>query len=220
MGSDPGKHPANGASPGGEAVEDEHTITTTSSSDSPVLEPIATRHSRRSMAIYEDDDLASNLSRAMSNEIETEAERQARDPITHTRTGTSVNSTASRPPDFEIIFEENDPENPKNWPLWYRIWCLITVSYSTWLVVLYSTSYTSATPGLIEEFDSNVTYVTLGMTTYLLGLAVGCLVLAPLSELYGRRPVYLVCQSLWMILIIPGGVATSLQTIIVMRFFW
>jgi hypothetical protein len=156
----------------------------------------------------------------MSTEIETEAEREARDPITHTRTGTSIGSTASRPPDFEVIFEENDPENPKNWPKWYKGWCLFVVSYSTWLVVLYSTSYTSATPGLIEEFGSNVTYVTLGMTTYLLGLAVGCVVLAPMSELYGRRPVYLVCQAAWMVLVIPGGVANSLTTIITMRFFW
>lgn len=167
----------------------------------------------------DDDDLVSTLSRAMSTEIETEAEREAREPITHTRTGTSIGSTASRPPDFEVVYDENDPEDPKNWPKWYKGWCLIVVSYSTWLVVLYSTSYTSATPGLIEEFGSNVTYVTLGMTTYLLGLAVGCVVLAPLSELYGRRPVYLVCQTAWMILVIPGGVANSLKTIITMRFF-
>lgn len=217
MSADPENGPATG---GAEDAITTTTITTSSSShESPVLEPITTRRSRRN-APYDDDDLVSNLSRAMSTEIQTEAERQARDPITHTKSGASFGSTASRPPDFEVIFEENDPENPKNWPVWYRAWCLFVVSYSTWIVVVYSTSYTSGAPGLIEEFDSNITYVTLGITTYLLGLAVGCVVLAPMSELYGRRPVFIICMAAWSILIIPGGVANSLTTIITMRFFW
>lgn len=183
--------------------------------DGPVLQPIATR----SLA-PDDEHYIEALERTASTEVETAEERRAREPITHTRTGASVGSTASRPPDFEVIFEEGDPENPRNWPLWYRGWCLFVISYSTWLVVLYSTSFTSSSPGLIEEFDSNVTYVTLGLTTYLLGLAVGCVVLAPLSELYGRRSVYLVCMACWTILVIPGGAANSLTTIITMRFFW
>ena len=117
---------------------------------SPELQPIATSASKRRNQNADDDDLSQTLSRAMSTEIETEEERRAREPLSHTRTGTSVGSTASRPPGFEVIFEENDPENPKNWPFWYRCYCLVTVSYCTWLVVLYSTSFTSATPGLIE----------------------------------------------------------------------
>lgn len=61
--------------------------------------------------------------------------------------------------------------------------------------------------------------VTLGVTTYLVGLAVGSVVLAPISEIYGRRPVYIISMFLFVILIIPCGLATSLAEVLVVRFF-
>lgn len=60
---------------------------------------------------------------------------------------------------------------------------------------------------------------TLGVTTYLLGLAVGSLFLAPISETYGRRPVYTIAMFFFTILIIPCAKATSIAEIIAVRFF-
>lgn len=75
-------------------------------------------------------------------------------------------------------------------------------------------------PGMMEEFNiDSEPIATLGVTTYLIGLASGSLFLAPLSEIYGRRPVYLGCYLLFMILVIPCAIAKSLTTIIVVRFF-
>ncbi|OAQ79177.1 MFS transporter [Purpureocillium lilacinum] len=219
MHSDPEKAVSPSSSGGG-------TSTSSFDGDSVQFEAIRTHtnHSRRSTDTQrlDNEDLYETLGRALTPDVETEAERQAREPITYTKTGTSVVSTgsaASRPPEFEVIFEEKDPENPKYWPLWYRCWTIFVVSFATWVATLYSTSYTSSTPGLIADFGTNTTIVTLGMTTYLLGLAAGSLVVAPLSELYGRQPVYLICLGIWAILIIPCGVAQSLTTIIVTRFF-
>jgi MFS family permease len=130
-----------------------------------------------------------------------------------------MSSVASRPPEYEVYFETNDPENPQNWSMFYRAWTLGVVSFATWLVVLYSTSYTAFVPGLMEEFGSSETVATLGVTTYLLGLAVGSLILAPLSEVYGRQPVYILCMSIWAILIIPCAIGPSLTALIVVRFF-
>lgn len=127
-------------------------------------------------------------------------------------------STASRPPDFEVTFGPGDPENPKNWPLWYQVWVLFVISISCWIIVLFSTSYTASIPGLMEEYGTSKTYTTLGVTTYLLGLATGCLVVAPLSELYGRQPVYLVCMLCSTIMIIPCGLANSLEQQFACRF--
>lgn len=179
-------------------------------------------HSRRSSAETErldNEHLYETLERAVTGDLETEEERNAREPIAYTRSGASASSAASRPPEYEVLFDEGDPENPKNWPLWYRGWCVFVASIGTWGTTLYSSSYTASTPGLIKDFDSTTTIVTLGLTTYLLGLAVGTLIVAPLSELYGRRKVYLVCVACWALLIIPSGMAKSLTTIIVVRFF-
>ncbi len=60
---------------------------------------------------------------------------------------------------------------------------------------------------------------TLGITTYLLGLAVGSLFLAPISETYGRRPVYAIAMFFFVVLIIPCATAKSMAEIIVVRFF-
>jgi len=208
-----------------------------SSSSSPDLDPITLEksHSRHSPCHRQraDSDPLSPLEEALASpDQETPYERLARQgsaisshhhPLSRPQTGTT--SIASRPPDFEVVFSpaENDPDaprNPKTWPLWQRAWIIFCVSFSTWVVVLYSTSYTASIPGLMLEFDvANESIVTLGVTTYLLGLAVGSLVVAPMSELYGRRPVYLICLVCFTLLVLPTALATSLAEILVVRFF-
>ncbi|AEO68050.1 uncharacterized protein THITE_11301, partial [Thermothielavioides terrestris NRRL 8126] len=136
------------------------------------------------------------------------------------RTRTSITSAASRPPDFEVTLDDDDPENPRNWPLWYRGYTILAVSYASWVVVLYSTSYTATIPGLMAEFGvASRSVATLGLTSYLLGLAAGSVVVAPMSELYGRRVVYLVCMGVFVVLIVPCALAQSLAAMVVVRFF-
>lgn len=146
--------------------------------------------------------------------------------VSRVRTGATNASTAasawSRPPDFEVTFNSDSPDrsNPRDWSAWYQGWVIFAVSYSTWVVVLYSTSYTATLSGLLAEFGgTDPTVATLGVTTYLLGLACGSLVVAPMSELFGRRPVYLVCLSVSALLVLPCALATSLGEIIAVRFF-
>ncbi|KAI9902004.1 hypothetical protein N3K66_003821 [Trichothecium roseum] len=197
----------------------------TSSADTPVrLEPIRTTRtnlSQRSVGSRRLDgtDPYENLEHCLSHDPEMEIREAETHAIGQTKTAASAWSTASRPPDFEVIFEDGDPENPKNWPFWYRTWILVVVAFTCWVVVLYSTSYTSSTPGLVKEFGSSTTITTLGMTMYLLGLATGSLIVAPLSELYGRRPVYMICLCIWALLILPSALAKSLTAIIVSRYF-
>jgi MFS family permease len=72
----------------------------------------------------------------------------------------------------------------------------------------------------MEEFSiSSNTTITLGMTAYMMGLAVGPLILAPMSELYGRRPVYLISLFLFSLLVIPACIAKNYVTLLVTRFF-
>jgi multidrug resistance protein len=69
------------------------------------------------------------------------------------------------------------------------------------------------------DFDiTNETIAVLGVTTYLLGLAIGSIIVAPLSEMYGRRPVYIVTQILFVVMIIPCALAQNLGTILGCRF--
>lgn len=158
--------------------------------DKETLRPSSPSPSNSSMSST-NSDVLSPLERALTVDQFTDAEHNAREEITYTRTGASLATNGSRPASFEVDFEVDDPSDPRNWPLWYRGLIIFSVSYATWTVILYSTSYTSSMPGMMKEFDvTDEAVATLGVTTYLLGLAAGSLILAPLSEIYGRRPIY------------------------------
>lgn len=136
------------------------------------------------------------------------------------RRATTTESTGTRDPSYEVDWEDGDPKDPRNWSTWYKGLIIFSISFGTLVVVLYSTSYTSGIHALQEEFNvSSEAVVTLGLTTYLLGIAVGCLILAPISEAYGRKPVYAVAIFIFALLVIPCAKATSLVEIIVFRFF-
>jgi MFS family permease len=68
-----------------------------------------------------------------------------------------------------------------------------------------------------EEFGESETIVTLGLTFYLFGLAFGSMFMAPLSEVYGRKPVCVVCLAVFTVLIIPCALAKSVTALIVIR---
>ncbi|OJD21926.1 hypothetical protein ACJ73_06731 [Blastomyces percursus] len=132
---------------------------------------------------------------------------------------TSVGTTGTTDPNFEVDWEdENDPANPRNWPLRIKGMSTAFLSWSTFTVVLYSTSYTAGLADIAREFDASETIVTLGLTFYLVGLALGSVILAPLSEMYGRKPVSVGSMFLFTVLIIPCGLCTSVSELIVLRF--
>ena len=131
---------------------------------------------------------------------------------------TTVTTNATQDPRFEVDYEEG--EDPEEWPMLRKALVVFFMSFSTLVVVMYSTSYTSGIPGMMETFGiRSKTLVILGITTYLCGLAIGSLLLAPLSEMYGRRPVYLIAVALFTVLIIPCALSNNLAQILVMRFF-
>ena len=53
---------------------------------------------------------------------------------------------------------------------------------------------------------------------YLLGFAIGPMLLAPLSEYFGRNPVYIITIVLFAIIQIPTALATNIGGLLVLRF--
>ncbi|KAL3437953.1 major facilitator superfamily domain-containing protein [Aspergillus tetrazonus] len=132
---------------------------------------------------------------------------------------TSIGTTGTMDPNYEVDFEDgNDQANPKNWSLKYKGMAIAMLSYNTLLIVLHSTSYTSGISQIADEFGSSTTIVTLGLTFYLIGLAIGSMFMAPLSEVYGRKPVSIACLGVFTVLIIPCALAKSIVALIIVRF--
>lgn len=69
------------------------------------------------------------------------------------------------------------------------------------------------------EFHTSTLISTVGLSSFVLGIGTGPLLTGPLSEHYGRRPIYLVAWSMFLIWTIPSAVAKNVQTIIVSRYF-
>jgi len=131
---------------------------------------------------------------------------------------TTHGTTYTSDPSFEVDFEAGDPADPRNWPAWYKGIVVFAIAFSTLVVVVYSTSYTASLEPMKHDLGiTSTTIPTLGVTTYLLGLAIGSLILAPISETYGRKPVYTIALFCFSILVIPCALARNMTTIIVVR---
>ncbi|SCO76952.1 related to multidrug resistant protein [Fusarium oxysporum] len=88
-----------------------------------------------------------------------------------------------------------------------------------WLVVTCTSSiYTSTYAQMENEFGNSRIISILGLSTFVLGLAFGPMLFSPLSEFYGRRPIYLVAWIMFIIFIVPAAVARNIWAVIVARF--
>lgn len=126
--------------------------------------------------------------------------------------------TGGRNPGFFVDWKSGHTEDPKNWPVWYKIWTVFVMSFGATVVSLYSTSYTPSLPGIEAEFHISKLVGLLGVTTYLMGMAAGSLIVAPMSEIFGRRPVYIVAMSFFTLLVIPCALAHNIEAILIGRF--
>lgn len=89
--------------------------------------------------------------------------------------------------DVEVVnFPPGDSANPRNWPLW-RKWSIIAVIFLVDISVSFAASgFSPATKSFAEDFDVSTEVATLGLSLFILGLAIGPMTLAPLSEV-GER---------------------------------
>lgn len=77
--------------------------------------------------------------------------------------------------------------------------------------------YSSGKDQLTSSFDVSPEVGTVGLSMYILGFAVGPLLLAPLSEFYGRNPVYMLSWLLLVIFQVPLAKAPNIATVIACR---
>ncbi|KAF6528707.1 hypothetical protein HZS61_000019 [Fusarium oxysporum f. sp. conglutinans] len=112
-----------------------------------------------------------------------------------------------------------DPENPLNWPNSRKFINCFLVSISCFLAPLASSVLAPGVPALMKEFEaSSSVLASFVVSIYVLGFAAGPLVVAPLSEIYGRNIVYQVCNVGFVAFSVACAVAPSLGSLIAFRF--
>ncbi|KAH8892539.1 major facilitator superfamily transporter [Thozetella sp. PMI_491] len=120
---------------------------------------------------------------------------------------------------FRVDFYPGDPADPKNWSLKYRILVTAIFAYTTLATGIYSTAYSSGITQMSAELQViDTSTPLLGISLYLVGLALGALIMAPLSETFGRRPMYIAGLSVFLALIPIAALANSFTAVLVARF--
>lgn len=130
-----------------------------------------------------------------------------------------VKSSAGKSEKYDLVtFKIDDPENPKNWSKLRKWYCTMCVAFTCFVVAFNSSVITADLEGVSEEFHVSGEVSLLTITLFVVGFGVGPMAFAPLSEIYGRRPVYAVTLALAVIFTIPGAVAPNIGTLLVTRF--
>ncbi|KAJ5173278.1 spermine transporter [Penicillium capsulatum] len=145
------------------------------------------------------------------------------------RASTSTTQTPSndQPTDVEkgakdglefVTFTIGDPEHPHNWSRLYK-WYITLVASALVVCIAYGSSYVTGGLGLIEEqYNVSLEVAILTCSIMVCGFAVGPLLWSPLSEIIGRRPVYIISLGLYVIFNIPCALSPNIGGLLACRF--
>lgn len=112
-----------------------------------------------------------------------------------------------------------DPLNPMNWPKWKKWYVTYTVALICLCVSLGSSLYVCGVPEIAAKFHTSQELAISGLTFYLIGIAVGPSIAAPLSEVLGRRWIYLLSLPPSILFTMGVGLSQNIRSILILRFF-
>ncbi|KAJ5774466.1 hypothetical protein N7457_009362 [Penicillium paradoxum] len=115
-----------------------------------------------------------------------------------------------------VTFEgECDKMDPHNWSLACRMYTTILTSLLACVIFWSSTIDTTALTSTKLLFHTSLEVQTLPTAMFLIGSGLGALVTAPVSELFGRNPVYIPTMVAFMLFNMGAGLSqTAVQRII------
>ncbi|KAG0140958.1 hypothetical protein CROQUDRAFT_725879 [Cronartium quercuum f. sp. fusiforme G11] len=121
--------------------------------------------------------------------------------------------------EFEVGWDgEEDPENPRSLPP-FRRWIIILLG----ALLAFNVSFSSSAPALIypqivKNFEISPESSVLNISLFLAGYCAGPLAWGPLSEIYGRRIVFLVAFTPYTLSCIACALAPNFRILLTFRF--
>lgn len=182
---------------------------------------------QRELDIPEDDNLTLNKSSrdGVKDTSSTENEKRNTEGIDSASNGGDSSSDNASKEDRGLTLgeldwdDEFDKDNPNNWPVWKKWFCTITTALICLCVSLGSSLFVSGVFDLSAKMGASRELCVSGLTFYMIGLAFGPTLGAPISETYGRAVVYLTGFPLSMLFVMGVGLSTNMYQILILRFF-
>ncbi|KIW67835.1 hypothetical protein PV04_07059 [Phialophora macrospora] len=120
---------------------------------------------------------------------------------------------------YIVSYIPNDPGNPFTWSE-SRRWIISLIVATEMLSSAYASSAFSGTlEQLVLDLGASTELITAGISLFVLGFAVGPLLWAPLSELYGRQVIFFISFCGFTAFCAGCAGANDIATLLVLRFF-
>ena len=112
----------------------------------------------------------------------------------------------------------DDAENPRNFSKTRKVFSTITVTFLAFVSTLAASIYSPGHQDVAEEFSVSTEVSFLPLSLFNLGMALGPLIGAPLSETYGRRIVFLVTTPIFALFTLGAALSTNITSLTICRF--
>ncbi|TID31388.1 hypothetical protein CANINC_000017 [Pichia inconspicua] len=111
-----------------------------------------------------------------------------------------LHDITSNPLEAAVPFSIDNPYHPYHWPSKKKYAIVFAYCMLQVFVLLTSTTYVAAKFYIVEKFHTTEQVATLGQSMFIIGTAVGPSFLGPLSDLGGRKWIYVVSIFFYVIL--------------------
>ncbi|KAN0114592.1 MFS general substrate transporter [Hyaloscypha variabilis] len=120
---------------------------------------------------------------------------------------------------YIVDYLDNDRQDALNFSKGQKWAIAVLQSLSTFAVTFASSVYASGIVGVMQRFDVSEEVATLGLSLYVLGFALGPLIWAPMSEMYGRKSVFVISYTAYTAFSVAAACAPNITALLVLRFF-
>ncbi|KAK6435623.1 hypothetical protein LTR95_008189 [Oleoguttula sp. CCFEE 5521] len=120
---------------------------------------------------------------------------------------------------FKVTWDDNDQLNPKNFAFRYKVWVTVQLGMLALAASMGSSIIAPAEPAIAAEFLISAEVTVLTVSLYVLGFALGPLLWAPLSELFGRKVSMLPAMFIFSLFSIGTATSKSAAAVFITRFF-
>jgi hypothetical protein len=112
----------------------------------------------------------------------------------------------------------NDPANPQNWAPRKKWGIIGALAAITLITPLASSFFAPGVPQVLRAFGETSNLIAaFVVSVYILGFAIGPLIIAPMSELYGRNMLYNISNVLFVIFNVGCALSNSMGMLIAFR---
>lgn len=120
---------------------------------------------------------------------------------------------------YIVTWLPDDPRNPVEFKKSSKWFITLLASSSSLAVSLGSSTYSGGLGKIISHFQCSREVAILGVSLFVLGFAVGPLLWAPMSEVYGRRVVLILSLMFFTAFTAGTAGAQNIETLLILRFF-